>query len=714
MYKKPESSSDRRLEGQVPGVDAGIEVRKTVCDICNPHSHCGIDAYVKGGVVIKVEGSKEHPHSAGTLCSKGSASRQYIYHKDRLRTPLRRKGERGSGDFEPISWEEALDTVAERLLKIKEDSGPESVVFYVGYTKWLRPFLKRLAHSFGSPNYCTESSTCHQATAMAAKLNYGYFGAPDIPNAKCLLVWSTNPFHTNTSTVRNLVEARERGLKIIDVGPLLTPLTAHADIHLRLRPGTSGALALGMAHVIIEEGLYAREFVDRWTMGFEEYRDYAKQFPPQVTEDITGVPSELIIKAARLYATTKPAALATSASPTVHHTNGLQNHRAIIALIGLTGNFDERGGNYVVPPTWLNISAGGVTREEEFKQIRPWEVMPPRVGQDIYPVWCELVGEAQAMRLPFQIQSRKPYPVRAVVGFGMRYRMWPGSDFMAESLKKLDFFVHTDLFMTETGKLADILLPACSSFERSELKFWAENYVMWSQPVIEPQWQSRSDADIIFDLARRIAPDDALMQKGYEASLDWILKPTQLTVAELKKYPGGCALKNARMPPFRKYEKSGFPTPSGKMEFSSTILKKAGLDPLPRFQEPKLSPRSTPEVAKKFPLILTTGARLPMYQHSRTFRTGWTRGLLPDPKVDIHPEDAAARGISAGDWVSLSTPRGSVRVRANLTEIVPPGVVNIYHAWPEADVNRMIEPDYLDPISGFPGFKSLLCEVTKN
>jgi anaerobic selenocysteine-containing dehydrogenase len=204
------------------------------------------------------------------------------------------------------------------------------------------------------------------------------------------------------------------------------------------------------------------------------------------------------------------------------------------------------------------------------------------------------------------------------------------------------------------------------------------------------------------------------MQKGYEACIDWILEPTKLTLDELKKHPAGYAVKNVKALPFQKYKRTGFATPSGKMEFASTILKKAGLDSLPRFQEPRLSPRSTPEVAKKFPLILTTGARLPMYQHSRTFRTGWTRGLLPDPKVDIHPEDGAARGISAGDWVSLSTQRGSVRVRANLTEIVPPGVVNIYHAWPEADVNRMVEPDYLDPISGFPGFKSLLCEVTKN
>jgi len=699
---------------KVPGEETGIEVRKTICSICNPFSHCGIDAYVKDGVVVRVEGSKGHPHNQGTLCSKGSASRQYIYHKDRIRTPLLRRGDRTSGEFEAVSWEEALDTIAARLLKIKEESGPESVAFFAGYTKWMRPFLKRLAHSFGSPNYCTESSTCYQATAMAAKLNYGYYGPPDIPNAKCLLVWSTNPFHSNTPTVRRLLDARERGLKIIEVGPLLTPMTKHADIHLRIRPGTSGALALGMAHVIIEEGLYDREFVANFTQGFEEYRNYVREFTPAVTMDITGVSADLIVSAARLYAKTKPAAMMNSASPTVHHTNGLQNHRALIALVGLTGNFDAMGGNYVAPPTWLYVAAGLPSREFEFEQSRPWAEMAPRIGQDRYPVWCRLVEEAQAMHLPFQIQTGKPYPIRAVVGFGMRYRMWPGSDFMLENLKKLDFLVNVDLFMTETAKLSDVVLPACTSFERSELKFWVGNYVMWTQPVIEPLWQSRSDADIIFDLGRRIAPDDELMQKGYEASVDWVLEPSKLTLAELMKHPGGMLPKNAKMPPYRKYEKNSFPTPSGKMEFSSTILKEVGLDPLPTYREPELSPRSTPEVAEKFPLILTTGARLPMYQHSRTFRLGWTRGLRQDASLDMNPLDAEARGIKADVWVLLSTPRGSVKARANLTEIVAPGVVNIYHAWPEVDINTLVEPDYLDPISGFPGFKSLLCEVKKD
>ena len=702
MHPEPEYGSD------------GIEIKKTICSICNPFSHCGIDAYVKDGVVVKVEGSKENPNSGGTLCSKGNANRQYIYHKDRIRTPLIRKGERTSGDYAPISWEEALDLIASRFRTIKEESGPESIVFYAGYPKWMRPFLKRLAHSFGSPNYCTESSTCFRAAFMAAALTYGAMGPPDVPRSKCLLVWSANPFYSNTTVARGILDAREKGLKIIDVGPLITPLTAHADIHLRIRPGTSGALALSMANVMIEEGLYDREFVQNYSLGFEEYRVYVAQFPPAVAEEITGVPASKIIEAARLYATTKPASLMVSASPTTHHTNGLQNHRAIVQLVGLTGNYDVAGGNALVPPAYLYVPSGGLrTREPEFEDPRSWEEMAPRLGQDVHPAWCRLVPEAQAMQLPFQIQSGKPYPIRAMLGFGLNHRMWPGQDFMEESLKKLDFLVDVDLFMTDTARLADLILPACTSFERSELKFYPQQYVIWTQPVIKPLGESRSDAEIIFELARRLVPDDALMQKGYEACIEWMLEPTKLTLDELKKYPAGLRVENVNTPPFQKYKKTGFATPSGKMEFTSTILAETGYDPLPVYEEPKLSPRSTPEIAKEFPLILTTGARLPMFVHSRTFRFSWTRSLRPDPLVDINPRDARERGIAQEDWVSLSTPRSSMKVKANLTEIVPPGVVNMYHDYPEASVNLLIAPDYRDPISGFPGFKSLLCEVKK-
>ena len=183
----------RMIKGKIPGEATGIEVRKSVCTICDPQTQCGLDCYVKDGRIIKVEGSLENPHSGGTLCAKGAAQRQWVYHEDRLRTPLKRVGPRGSGEIVPISWTEALDTVTENLQRLKAESGPESVVFYCGYPKQLRPFLQRLAFLYGSPNYCTESSTCFTAMAMGWRLDYGQMAGPDLANTKCLLVWTRQP-----------------------------------------------------------------------------------------------------------------------------------------------------------------------------------------------------------------------------------------------------------------------------------------------------------------------------------------------------------------------------------------------------------------------------------------------------------------------------------------------------------------------------------------
>ena len=199
--------------------------------------------------------------------------------------------------------------------------------------------------------------------------------------------------------------------------------------------------------------------------------------------------------------------------------------------------------------------------------------------------------------------------------------------------------------------------------------------------------------------------------------MDWILQPSGMTVAQLKERPGGMPVPNPLPVAFKKYAQNGFPTPSGKMEFASSLLEKyaqvPGIDPLPVYREPGLSAEASPEVAKEYPLILSTGTRLPMFIHSRTFRLPWTRSLRPDAAVDLNPADAVRLGIAQGDLVELSTPNGSIEVKANVTELAHPGVAHMFHDYPEADVNTLLPGDYLDPISGFPGYKALLCTVRK-
>jgi anaerobic selenocysteine-containing dehydrogenase len=724
----------RMIKSKIPGEATGIEVRKSICTICDPTTQCGLDCYVKDGRIIKVEGSLEHPQNEGTLCAKGAAQRQWVYHEERLRTPLKRVGPRGSGQFVSISWTEALDTIADRLNQIKAESGPESVVFFSGYPKQLRPFAQRLAMLWGSPNWATESSTCFTAMQMGWRLVYGQMAPPDLMNTKCVLVWTGNAFWSHTPSARRLLAARDRGVKFIVVDPRNSPIAAIADIHLKIRPGTDGALALAMANVIISEGLHDREFCAEWTRGFDEFKALAHQYTLELAEQITGVPAATIREAALLYATTKPAAMMPSSTPVVHHTNGVQNQRAAAALVGLTGNFDVPGGNVPLPPGWLEVGGGGfLSREHEFEVPRPWTELPPRLGAERFPVWTEMINQAQAMDLPRQINSGEPYTLKALVAFGMNYRMWPDSDGLLAAIQKLDFIVDVDLFLTDTAKYADIVLPTCSSVERTEMRCYPQRYIVYTTPVIEPVGESRSDTDIIFALADKLgvdynpspsAPAGTYLENGapdytaaFEAALDWILEPSGMKIEELKKHPGGMPVPNPIPVTHKKYEKDGFPTPSGKMEFASSILEKysdrPGIDALPVYVEDKYSPLSAPDRAKDYPFVLGTGVRLPMFIHSRTFRLAWTRSLRPHPMADLNPADAARLGIAQGDDIELSTPTGAIYVKANVTELAQPGVVHMYHDYPEANVNLLLEGDYLDPISGFPGFKGLLCAVRK-
>lgn len=707
------------LKGKIPCPESGIEIRKSICTICDPATQCGFDLHIKDGKVIKVAGTKENPYSQGTLCPKGAAFRQYLYNEERIKTPLKRVGPRGSGKFEPISWDEALQTIADKFTSVKNQYGPEAVAFFSGFAKYYRPYLKRLAHSFGSPNYITESGTCFQAMAMAQTLVFGRPGGPDLMRTNCLLVWSANPFYTNPGTARAILKGKKRGMKLIVVDPRQTPTAAKADIHLPVKPGTDGALALSMAHVIIKEKLYDADFVSNHTYGFEDYKEYVEQFPPEKGEEITGVPAGKIIAAARMYAGTTPAAILPSASSIVHHTNGVQNYRAVFMLAGLTGNYDIAGGNFVMPPSFIHTPGRILTNEKEFVQTKSWNDMAPRIGAEQFPVWADVNDEeGQCTYLPEQLRSGKPYPIKALIGFGLNYRMWPDSEGFLKSMDNLDLLVNVDIFMTDSCKYSDIVLPACTSVERSELRCYGLGYIIFTQPAIEPLFESRPDADIIYELAERLGLEDPMFKKGYEASVDFVLEPSGITIEELKKHPEGMFVPDPYPFPEKKYLEGGFKTPSGKMEFKSKVLEKyngrSGFESIPVYTPPRYSRDAAPDMAESYPFVLNTGSRLPMFVHSRTYRLSWLRALRPDhPAADLNPADGARLGLNGSDRIRISTPKGSIETKVNLTEMVQPGIVHMYHGHSSADVNTLFDGDYLDPISGFPGFKSALCNIEK-
>ncbi|MGF0100928.1 molybdopterin-containing oxidoreductase family protein [Bariatricus sp. SGI.019] len=682
-----------------------MKVVKTSCSTCG--SCCEVDTYVEDGKLVSVEGARNTPMQSGGMCAKGAAAKQYVYNKDRILYPMKRVGKKGEGKFERISWEEAYEMIAENLLRIRKESGPESVVFYAGYPKWYRPALLRLANAFGSPNYCTESSTCFQAAALAWRSLYGNgICGPDMKNAKTLLVWSSNLYHSNTPMSGTYQGLKKRGVKIIVVDPRHS-VTAHdADIHLQLIPVTDGALALSMAQVIIEEGLYDKEFVENYVYGFEEYREYVQNFVPEEAEKITGVPAAQIRLAARTYAGNNPASVMFSASPIVHHINGVQNYRAVFSLIAITGNYDVEGGNRTQP--------GLFSPANEFGRVRRFDGIEA-IGKKEFPVWFDLsCDEAQCTKLADYILEEKPYPIKAVFAMGLNHRMWPQPEHLQRALEKLDFYVNVELFMSESSNAADLVLPACTSYEREEVHVGKGGRFYLSNRAIEPVGEAKNDIEIIIDLLKKMGLKDEALENGYDVYMQYILEPSGLTLEELKNHPQGMQGKNLFSPAVKTYESAPLHTPSGKVELKSLVLERYrgshGYEGLPVYHDYRTETKID---RNQYPLILSTGNRKPQFFHARVYRMAWLSNIEKATLVEIHPEDGEKYHIKDGATVKVVSPSGEMVGIAAYTIAGKPGVVNIYHGNPKGDANELIGKDYLDPISGFPGYRSYFCRIER-
>ena len=704
---------EKKIKAKIPGEETGIEIRRTMCDICSPGMHCGINAYVKDGKVIKIEGMDGHPANDGRLCPKGLSNRQFIYRKDRILTPLRRTGKRGEGKFEPISWEEAYAEIAQRLNEAKECFGPESVAFYSGYSKWYRQMLRRFAYAFGSPNYGCESSACYTAAFMAWKVAAGEQGGPDMANSDLFLDWAFNPFYSSYMGAHNAMKQKERGLKFLIVDTRRTPASEKlADLFLQPKTGTDGALAHAIASVLIENNWIDRPYIEKYVYGFPEYAEYVARFNESNIEAITGVPYEQVVAAARLIHENPRMSCNESSAPLCHHRNGLQNYRAVMALLAITGNFDRKGGQVLTPHSYMHVACGFATREHEFLyETAPKNAKEP-VGAPRFPLWNYLEGEMQAMDMPRQILEGTPYPLRAVFALGLNARMFPDSGRMFRALEKLDFFVDTDLFLTDTAKYADIVLPACSSFERGEFKPYGGGVAWYTSPAIEPLGQSKSDVQILTELADFMDLPDAQLKEGYESFVQkYILDDYGATVEELKR-----AELPVKIAPVQKHVdfadlERGLATPTGKFELKSAIIEahpEWGLDALPTYREPLDD--ADPE---EYPFVLTSGSRIPNAIHSRLHGVPNNRSLRPRPTADMNEADCKRLGVREGDRIVISTARGSITVDVHPTLSVPEGLVNLFHGYSEADVNSLMDGDHLDPYSGFPAYRSTRCAVGK-
>ncbi|MFC1910539.1 molybdopterin-dependent oxidoreductase, partial [Chloroflexota bacterium] len=671
---------DNLRKAKIPCKETGIEIRRTICSICEPLFHCGIDAYIKDDKVIKIEGTREHPFNRGLLCTKGLCNREYIYRDDRIKTPLRRVGSKGSSQFEPITWDKAYETIADNLLAIRTEYGPQAVSFFCGYSKWYRAFLHRLAYDFGSPNFGTESSTCHTATIVAWKTMVGRFSGYDVANASTFMAWAVNPYHSKPLELKKLYAAKERGLKVVAIDPRITPtVTKLSDIHLRIKPGTDGALALGMANLIIENDWLDHDYIEHHVYGFEEYARYTKNFDLKRVCEITGANRSDIIKATEWYANNKPSCISQSGAAIVHHRNGFQNFRAIMSLCALTGNYDIKGGNIPLGNTYSHQWADFYTREDQFiRENRPKNV-GQRIGAERFPLWHEVVDEDQSVDMARHIIEDKPYPIKAMVAFGLNHRMFPSPKYMLKAIDKLDFVVSVDLFMTDICRHSDIVLPACSSFERNEFKVYPGGFATYTKPVINPLYESKPDTTIIQELAAALDIDDSLIRSGYEKCVRWILENCELELNSCIENDLPVKVPDARPYLPGEYSNTGYDTSTGKFELYSSVVEKYkdfNLDPLPTYSASFDDSKSS-----KFPFILTSGARLPHTLHTRLHNVAWARSLRPNPMADISEIDARRMGIARGDLITVANENGAITVTANPTAKILPGNIHMYHGY---------------------------------
>ncbi len=706
------SNVEREMEFR--GYDQAV---KSHCRMC--HGGCGVIVLLKDGVVRKILGDPDCPINRGTLCSKGLASIKLLYHPERLLHPKRRIGPKGSGKWERISWDEALDTIAEKILHYERTCGAESIVLGYGTGRENEAVIYRFANFLGTPNVLTAGHFCYGPRIAASIVTCGSIPVADYDNhPACIMVWGNNIVISNPDEYKGerFSQALDAGARLIAVDPRLTRIAARADIWLRLRPGTDVALALGMARVIVREGLYDKEFVENYVHGWKPFLERIEPYTPERVEEITWVPRDKMVEAARLFATSKPAVIQWGVAIEQQNTSSDAN-RALLALLAMTGNIDVPGGQVLyTPPKIRTVSEFGAHR------MLPEEQRAKRLGGDRF----RLAANFAIINPRFvweAILEERPYPVKMLFFISSNPLLTRANAMQVRrTLEKVEFMAVCDFFMTPTAELADIVLPAATWLEMDYIgDFWKRHgYILPRRKVVQVG-EARSDHEILNDLAHKVGQGDHWWPR-FEGALDWILEPMGMTWREFRDR--GEDLRGEVV--YRKYERRGFSTPTRKFEIYSTLLEKWGHDPLPQHREPPESPVSTPELYRSFPYILITGRRLPGFFHTENRQIRPLRRLHPEPILEIHPDAASKEGIREGDLVLVQSPRGKAIFKARLFEGLDPRIVSAEHGWwfPEeedpshgwerSNINMLTSNDFdhCDPAMGATPVRTLLCRVS--
>ncbi|ABV38240.1 molybdopterin oxidoreductase [Shewanella sediminis HAW-EB3] len=745
-------------------------------------SRCGCLVTVKDGVLTKVQNLAGHP-TGDVVCVKGKAAPQIVYHPDRLLMPMQRTQPKGSDNpgWQPISWQQALGTIADKLGQFRSQSGAKSVCWGIttpSATAIADSFIwiNRLAHAFGSPNklFATENCNWHKDFSHAYVFGQG-IGMPDYKNTDCILLWGFNPKETWPAHALQVTEAQKRGAKLIVIDPRKAGLAEKSDLWMGITPGTDGALAMALANLLIANKQYDQSFVRRWSNGpllvrddngslltaedlgqcgandpeqlvawderaqaivlydvksceyqsdsiedplfalddrielngiscrpaFSHYRDACQRYTLEYAQSVTGISAEQIEQMASMIGESKAVSYF-SWTGTAQHQQATQTTLAIASLYGLTGCLDKRGGNvYFSKPPVNNLMGFSLLSSELRKEA---------LGAD-KPLGPWKMGWVNSNDLHRSVIHKAPYKTRALIAFGGNpIATKPNEAFVRETLRELEFYVHADLFMNESAKEADIVLPVSSSWERSGLtpgflvSQQAESLLQLRKPVIEPLGEAKSDTSIVFELAGQLGLGEHFWEGEIDAALEEVLAPTGVSLSELKAQPAGIDL--GLKTHYRKYRNQGFNTHSGKLELYSECLLKSGYSPVPQFPEI--------QAPSDYPLILTS-AKFRAHCHSQHKNIGMLNRRADAPLVEISRALAQELSISANQTIIIETPIGRMTAIARLNADLAKNVLCAQYGWQESgkNYNGIIEQTQSDPISGSNRLKSQWCRIRK-
>jgi len=665
--------------------------RTVVVGAC-PHDcpdTCSILTTVEDGKALAVRGNPDHPFTKGRLCVKVNNYQDRVYSDQRLLYPMRRVGPKGSGQFERISWDAALQEIASRWQDILATDGPQAILpySYLGTQGILNglnvgdPLFNKLGATVCERTFC-DSGSC---TAYMMTIGHTPGVDPEsFVHARYIILWACNSLSTNSHHWPFIEQAKKNGAKLVVIDPMRTRTARLADWHIPIRPGTDGALALAMAHILIKEGWIDRDYIAQHTLGFEDLAQRVEAYTPEFASAETGIPVEDILQLTREYAQTRPAVIRIGVA-VERHAGGGQTVRAISCLPALIGAWKHVGGGLLQLPIWaFPVNWAGLMRPDlqppDMRVVNSWRLGPA------------LLGDPEAL-------PEGP-PIRALMVYNANpMAMVSEQDKIAEGLRREDLFtVVSEHFMTDTARYADILLPATMQLEQADIMFsWGHLYLSYNNPAITPLGEAISNTELFRRLAKALGIDDPFFFRSddemIQASMDWSSPVLAGITLDALKAKGYLRLNMPHADDWAPHREGNFPTPSGKCEFKSTLAEggnfvaplfrqgyaghQAGepVDPLPHYIPPNESQHTAPELAKRYPLSLVSPKSHAFLNSNFANLPAQQAQAGAEQLVLLNPDDASARGIGAGSPIRVFNDRGTFVAKATLSLDVTPGVV---------------------------------------